>query len=154
MTVTAPSVGEKIGSGTTKDVTWTVEPAVSVGSFEVWAVSQSRGDHPLNTAPIAADGAKTDYTFAWTVAQPPAADYQIKVVYLDTEGQSKRTTGSRDLFTIDPAHATDLVAAGKYEYVADGLSGLKIYDVSNPNSPDQGGRRRHAGQRPGRHGDG
>ena len=112
---------------------------MSVGTFDVLATSTSQGAHTLNAAPITVDGAKTTYSFAWTVAQPPAADYRIKVVYRDTEAQEVTNDVSDNLFTIDPAHARDLVAVGKYEYVADGLSGLKIYDVSNPSTPTQVG---------------
>jgi peptidoglycan/xylan/chitin deacetylase (PgdA/CDA1 family) len=138
-TVTAPNGGEKLGTGTQTTVTWTMGEAVSAGSFDLEAVSTSQGTHKINGSPIAVDPAKTDYSFVWTVAQPPAADYKLRVVYRDVAAQEVSSDSSDAVFTIDPAHARDLVAVGKYEYVADGLSGLKIYDVSNPSAPTKVG---------------
>ena len=139
VTVTAPNGGESLGTGVEKDVTWTLSQAVSVGSFDVVATSPTQGDHTLNSGPLAVDGAKTSYTFAWTVAQTPATDYRIRVVYRDTQSHEAANDVSDNVFTIDPAHATDLVAVGRYEYVAEGLSGLQIFDVSDPSAPTRVG---------------
>jgi peptidoglycan/xylan/chitin deacetylase (PgdA/CDA1 family) len=135
LTVTAPNGGEALGSGATTNVTWTIDHPVGAGSFDVEAVSPTQGTTKLNASPIATDITKTSYSFAWTVAQTPASDYKVHIVYRDLEGNVVVEDASNATFTIDPAEAHDLVAAGKYEYVAAGLAGLKIYDVSNPAAP-------------------
>ena len=37
----------------------------------------------LNSSPIAAQAGKTDYSFAWTVKEPLAADYTLRLIYRD-----------------------------------------------------------------------
>ena len=134
ITVTAPAAGAHIGSGTPSAVTWNVDAAVGAGSFDVQAVSPTQGTTTLNSSHIAADGTKTSYSFAWNATQAAAADYTIHIVYHDAGGQAL-VTGDSGAFTIDPATALGLEAVGKYEYVAAGLAGLKIYDVSDPANP-------------------
>ena len=69
--VTAPNGGESLIFGAQTQATWTVGNAtLSVGSFDLEAVSPTKGTYTLNASPIAVDPAKTGYSFAWTVAQP------------------------------------------------------------------------------------
>ena len=91
VTVTAPLAGAQLDFGVETDVTWTVDHALSAGTFDLVASSQTLGlEYPLNTEPIAADPAKTTYSYSWTVAQLPAADYQIKVIYFDERRAADR----------------------------------------------------------------
>ena len=61
-----------------------------MGSFDLEAVSPTKGSYTLNASPIAVDPAKTSYSFAWTVAQPLGGDYKLHLVYRDGAAQQRR----------------------------------------------------------------
>ena len=104
--VIAPNGGESLIFGAETQATWTVDNAtLSVGSFDLEAVSPTKGTYTLNASPIAVDPAKTDYSFAWTVAQPLGSDYKLHVIYRDGAAQQRATDDSDAYFTIvHPAH--------------------------------------------------
>ena len=81
-TVAAPNGGESVGLGTQRPITWTVNHAVGVGSFDVVVWRQATGT-PVNLGSVAADPTKTDYSFTWTVTQARATDWKARVVYRD-----------------------------------------------------------------------
>ena len=59
VSVTAPNGGESVGLGTQRSVTWSVNHAVGVGSFDVYVWRQSTGSPTkVNTTPVAADAAQ------------------------------------------------------------------------------------------------
>ena len=86
VTVTAPDGAESWTVGGRHDVTWTLAEAVDVGSFDVWAWSPSTSWYQLNGLPVVAVPGETDYSLPWTVAEPPAGDYTIRVWYRDAAG--------------------------------------------------------------------
>jgi FtsP/CotA-like multicopper oxidase with cupredoxin domain len=99
-TVTAPNGGEIWALGSQQNITWTLNSPVNAGTFEVWVWSPTAGWYQLNGVPLAAVPAQTTYTFSWTVAQPPAADYKVRVWYRDVNGVGKAFDDSNATFTI------------------------------------------------------
>ena len=100
LTVTAPNGGEVFLPGSVPAVTWSVSSAVSSGSFDVWVYSPTTSWYKLNSSPVAPVAGQVNYTFAWTVAQPPATDYKIRVWYIDTAGNGVVVDDSNAVFTI------------------------------------------------------
>ncbi len=100
VTVTAPNGGESFLQGSTTDVTWNVGAAYSAGYFDVWVYSPTTSWYQLNGAPIAAVPGRLSYSMPWTVAQPPASDYRIRVWYRDAGGNGVVMDDSNAVFTI------------------------------------------------------
>ena len=90
LTVTAPNGGESFVPGSVPTVTWSVSSAVASGSFDVWVYSPTTSWYKLNSAPVAAVAGQANYVFAWTVAEPPAADYKMRVWYVNAAGMTRR----------------------------------------------------------------
>ena len=137
LTVTAPNGGEQLGTGTPTTATWTLSEAVPVGSFDVYAREhQPRRRRPAQQQPdrrrpgedrlqlrLDGDADAGEPTTSCTSSTATTTARRPSTTARTPSSRSTRRT------------PCDLVAVGKYEYVADGLSGLKIYDISNPSAP-------------------
>jgi peptidoglycan/xylan/chitin deacetylase (PgdA/CDA1 family) len=138
VTVTSPNGGESFPQDGETDVTWSLSRTADTGSFEVWAYSSATGWQPISYAPIPVVPGQTDYTCRWYIADPPAADYDVRVSYSDGGGLATADT-SDSAFTIaaapQTASARELVSIGHTTYVAAGAAGLQIYDVTDPADP-------------------
>ena len=104
-TVTAPTNGDAFLPLATTNVTWTLSAATSVGSFQVWAHSATQGWFQLNLGPIPAVANQTSYSMPWTVLQPAAADYTVRVLYVDGDGLAASSADSSGTFTIGSRRA-------------------------------------------------
>ena len=81
LTVTAPLNGSTWSRNTTQTVSWSVSPAVTVGSFRVWATSVTDGTtKALSTAIVAVVPGQTGYSLdcRWTL---PAGGWKLSVYY-------------------------------------------------------------------------
>ncbi len=54
----------------------------------------------MNSTPVAAVAGRTNYVFAWTVAQPAATDYKMRVWYVNASGNGVVVDDSNAVFTI------------------------------------------------------
>ena len=118
--VTAPNGGESLTFGAETPVTWTIDHALTTGEFDVQAVSPTQGTHTLNSSPIAADPAKTSYSFDWTPGLPVAADYTLHLIYRDGDGQQRATDDSNATFSI-VAPVLSVTAPNGGEHLAYGV---------------------------------
>ena len=96
LAVTHPSGGQDIPYGQLTDVTWTLDPAGNIGSFDVCAVGPT-GTVKLNDTAIAVVAGQTDYSYGWIVTQPLGADYTIRVTYHDAGGRPLTSVDSDGL---------------------------------------------------------
>ena len=139
LAVTVPNGGEVFTKDADVTARWTLSRAVDSGSFRLTAVSPTVGSHDLNGEQIPARSGATSYTFSWTVAQPAADDYRLRVSYLDGPGRTVASDESDGAFAVAPpvtdSRDGDLAVVGKYAYIAAGVDGLRIVDVSDPQAP-------------------
>ena len=84
-TITAPAGGETFTRGDTTTVTWTVDPALTNGSFRIWAYD-SHDWHEITAAPVEVVAGRTDYSLDWTITQPEGSDYRLRLWYRDESG--------------------------------------------------------------------
>ena len=122
-TVTTPNGGETIGQNGTTNVTWTVNRAVSTGSFELWAWSPTTGWYQIASS-IQADGTTTVNNYAWTVPLPTAADYKMRVWYRDGNGTAIAYDDSNATFTVAPAAVTVTSPNGGETIGQDGIGSV------------------------------
>jgi len=81
ITVTAPNAGTEIwADGTSQNLDWTLNAAVSVGAFNAWLIDGA-GNWVTTVDTIAAVPAQTSYSVPWTVSAPARADYKLTVWY-------------------------------------------------------------------------
>jgi hypothetical protein len=81
--VTAPDTGGSFARGTVVPVSWTfTNPAA--GYQLAYALAADGSYHRLTTQ--AASAGQTDYGFSWTVAQPAAPGYVVRIWFVDQTG--------------------------------------------------------------------
>jgi peptidoglycan/xylan/chitin deacetylase (PgdA/CDA1 family) len=137
--VTSPNGEENWLRGTHHEIAWRLDDPVVRGSFDILLRTATTGWSKLNDAPIAADGGRTEYSYAWAVDRPATTGYLLRVEYRIGGGDVLARDDSDAEFSIAPAPldpwAGKLVAVGRYAYVAGGASGLQIYDIRDPGAP-------------------
>ena len=81
LTVTAPATGSTWSRGATQTVSWSVTPALAVGSFRVWATPAGGGTTKALSAtvvPVVPGQTTYDLTCAWAL---PAGAWNLSVYY-------------------------------------------------------------------------
>ena len=81
ITITAPADGSSWSRGTTQTVSWTLSPALSVGSFRVWATPAAGGTtRAVSTTVVPVVPAQSAYSLdcKWAL---PAGDWKLSIYY-------------------------------------------------------------------------
>jgi hypothetical protein len=96
--VTEPLLGGSYAGGAVVPLEWTSNPAVGGGMFHAYAYAANGTYHWLNSQ--AAQAGKNVYQYDWTVTQPQAIGYRIRVWYVDPAGNWQYFADSANTFAI------------------------------------------------------
>ncbi len=117
VTVTAPNGNVVRVYGTESSVRWSTSTAVSAGVFRVYLYN-STATYELTTEPVAAVDGQTAYRVPWTVSEPIAGGYKVRVTYEDGQGSVLASDVSDTVFSIVAPTVTVLAPNGGELYAS------------------------------------
>ena len=99
--ITNPTAASSWKTGSSQTVSWTINPAVSVGEFRVWLVS-SGGTWYIGKQVLPTVG-KTSYSTSFATTVPAASGYRAYVYWRPTVGSGGwAATAQSAAFTVTP----------------------------------------------------
>jgi hypothetical protein len=102
VTMTAPNGGESWARGSTHNVTWTVSPALTTGSFRLLLYDATWAQVSQWVSPLIPAMGPTSYSRSWTITQPAGTSWRVRLYYYDAGGVELARDNSDANFAITP----------------------------------------------------
>ena len=101
LAVMSPNGSEAYRQGEPAQIAWQTLTPVSTGRFEIWAYSPSTSWYLLTPGGVPAVSGLVDYSYDWSVAEPAATDYHVRIWYRAEDGSAIAADDSDATFRID-----------------------------------------------------